>query len=430
MIQGTHLQGWERYPVAVGLRETAPSFAILLCGSLSFALPVAAQETGSTGNLLTFSVGERLQYNDNRDLSVTSLGATTEAITALTFGLSKNTGSSLLQVDANLELLFAAAPSGSTVANGLNNPFLGIAYQTASASSAFNFDASLRQTTLSQIRAVTDFDTGSGVRGNYSVGASMDWGRDARLGYGLSAAYEDISYIDTTDPGLIDARRFDLGLNARLALSPTTQLTLGLDRSDFREDGARSSDVQIGGTAGLVIRRANGDVVSANIFIDNTETGQREGLSAQYKLALPNGSLMFTPGLTRATTGKVYWTSDFQWQQDLPNGSFSATWGQEVTSQNETDDEVVLSDVSLSYAHAVNRLNSVQISLDWAQQVFTSSGDTSSNAGIGAVWSRSLTEDWDLDLGYRHRVSDESTSDRAKSNMIYLQLNRNFATRY
>lgn len=430
MIQGTHLQGWERYPVAVGLRETAPSFAILLCGSLSFAVPVVAQETGSTGNLLTFSVGERLQYNDNRDLSVTSPGATTEAITALTFGLSKSTGHSLLKVDANLDLSFAAAPAGSTEANGVNNPFLGVAYQATSASSAFNFDASLRQTTLSQIRAVTDFDTGSGVRSNHAIGASMAWGRDARFGYGLSAAYEDISYADTTDPGLTDARRLDLGVNARLDLSPTTRLTLGLDRSDFRKAGAGSSDVQIGGTAGLVIRRANGDVVSANFFLDNTETGQREGLSAQYKLALPNGSLMFTPGLTRATTGKIYWTSDFQWQQDLPNGSFSATWGQEVTSQNETDDEVVLRDVSLNYAHEVNRLNSFQLSLDWAQQVVTSSSDTSSNASFGAAWSRSLTEDWDLDLGYRHRVSDESTRDSARNNMIYLQLNRTFASRF
>ena len=51
----------------------------------------------------------------------------------------------------------------------------------------------------------------------------------------VSAAYEDISYADTTDPGLTDARRLDLGVNARLDLSPTTRLTLGLGRSDSEQ---------------------------------------------------------------------------------------------------------------------------------------------------------------------------------------------------
>lgn len=428
--------------MAVCLKEKPASFAVLLCGrllvsgslllgsSLVFGLPVNAQETAAKANILSFGISQRLQYNDNADLTPTSLGSTTEAITYLSFGLNKATGRSSLQIDANLELRFAAAPSESTGTDGLNNPFLGLRYHTGSAASVFDINASLRQTTLAQNRSVTDFDTGSGKRGNYQLGASIGWGQDAAFSYGLSASYEAIDYSDTSDLTLLDARRFKLGANAGLALSPTTQLTLGLERSDFQEDGASSGDLEIGGDAGLVIRRANGDVVSAKIFVDNTETGQREGLSAQYQMALPNARLTFTPGLTRATTGKVYWTSDFQWQQDLPNGSFSAEWSREVASQNENDEEVLLSDVSLSYAYDVDRLNRLQLNLDWAEQVYTASDDTNNNTSFGAVWSRSLTEDWKLDLGYIHRLSDKSAEDSARSNTVYLQLNRNFSTKY
>jgi hypothetical protein len=417
-------------PVAACLTEKRSCFAALLCGVLSFGLPAVAQDTGPMGTVLTFGIGERLQYSDNLDLTPVSLGSTTEAITYLNFGMIKNTDTSSFTLDASVELLFASAPPGSTAANGLNNPFFGITYQTNSASSVFNANASLQQTTLNQIRDVTDFDTGSGVRGNYLVGASIGWGQDAPFGYGLSAAYEDITYTDTTDPGLTDAQRFDIGANASLALSPVTQLTLGLNRSNFKEAGASSANLQIEGNAGLVINRANGDVASANFFLTNTETGQREGLSAQYQMALPNGSLQFTPGLTRATTGKVYWTSDFQWQQNLPNGSFSAEWSQGVTSQNENDEEVLLSGVSLGYAHDVNPLNSFQLNLDWAQQVYTVSGETSNNTSFEAVWSRTITQDWNIDVGYLYRLSDRNTADSAQSNTVYLQLNRDFNTRY
>lgn len=416
--------------MAVCLREKATSFAVLLCGSLLSGLPVYAQETGAKGNVLRFDIGQRLQYSDNSELTPNSLGSTTEAITYLDFRLTKDTGSASLQLDANLELRFAADPPGSTTPNGLNNPYLGITYQTLSASSVFDFNASLRQTTLTQGRSVTDFDTGSGKRGNYRIGTAISWGQDAPFGYGLSAAYEAIDYSDTSDPGLMDAQRFELGANAGFALSTTTRLTLGLERTDFREDGASSGDLKIGENAGLVIRRANGDVLSTNFFVDNTETGQREGFSAQYQMALPNGSLMFTPGLTRATTGKVYWTSDFQWQQAFANGNFSAEWSQQVTSQNENDEEILLSDVSLSYAYNVDALNTLQLNLDWAQQVYTVSDDTSNNASFGAVWSRTITADWNLDLGYVYRLSDKSTDDGAQSNTVYLQLNRNFRTEY
>ena len=416
--------------MAVCLRENATSFAVLLCGSLFFGLPLDAQEAGTEGRTLTFGIGQRVQYTDNSELTPISLGSTTEAITYLNFGLTTDTGSSSFQVDANLELRFAAAPPESTTPTGLNNPFLGIRYQALSASSIFDFNASLRQTTLNQSRSVTDFDTGSGKRGNYLIGTAIGWGKDAPFGYGLSASYEAIDYSDTSDPALMDAQRFELGVNASLALSPTTRLTLGLDRSDFQEEGTSSGDLKIGGNAGLVIRRANDDVLSTNLFVDNTETGQREGLSAQYQMALPNGRLMFTPGLTRATTGKVYWTSDFQWQQNLPTGNFSAEWSQEVTSQNENNEEILLSDVALSYAYDVDPLNNLRLNLDWAQQVYTASDDTSRHASFGAVWSRTITKDWNLDLGYIYRLSDKSADDGAQSNTVYLQLNRKFMSNY
>jgi hypothetical protein len=417
-------------PVAASLTEKRSCFAALLCGGLSLGLPAAAQDTVPMGTVLTFGIGERLQYSDNLDLTPVSLGATTEAITYLNFGMIKSTDTSVFTLDARVELLFASAPPGSDAANGLNNPFLGVTYQTSSASSVFDFNASLQQTTLNQIRDVTDFDTGSGVRGNALIGASIGWGQDAPFGFGLSAAYEDITYTDTSDPSLTDAQRLDLGANASLALSPVSQLTLGVIRSNFEEQGASSADLQTDTTAGLVIQRANGDTASANVFVTNTETGSREGLSAQYQMALPNGSLQFTPGLTRATTGKVYWTSDFEWQQSLPSGSFSAAWNQGVTSQNENDEEVLLSGVSLGYTHDVNPLNSFTLNLDWAQQVYTVSGDTSTNTSFEAVWSRTITQDWNLDLGYLYRQSDKATADSAQSNTVYLQLNRDFNTRY
>lgn len=398
----------------------------LTCGTAA----LAQDSGGPQGTVLTFNVGERLQYSDNLDLTPVSLGPTTEAITLLDFGLSKATDNSTLNLVAGVQLIFADPPPGSTSANGWNNPYFGLDYQLFSAASSLDFNLDLRQTTLDQIRDVTDFDTGTGVRGNYLIGAAINWGLDAPFGFGLTAGYEDINYIDTSNPDLIDAQRTDLGANASLALSPTSRLTLGINRSEFLEDGAASPDLQITGSLGLSMARANGDDIAANVFVDNTETGTREGLSVQYAMALPNGSLTFTPGLTRATTGKVYWTSDFLWQQTLPSGNFSAQWSQEVTSQNENDEEVVLSDVGLSYTRAVNPLNSLTFNLDWAQQVYTVDNSTDTNASFGAVWTRALTPDWNLDVGYLYRISDGQTEDSAESNTLYLELNRAFGTEY
>lgn len=415
--------------MAIRLKQRTKPLLILLSGGLSFGAVALAQDATPQGTVMTFSIGERLQYSDNLDLDPVSIGSTTEAITDLDFSLTESTDTSSLQITAGLELLLAQQPPGGTAVDGVNNPFLGLTYQKFSASTVLDFNALVSQTNLSQNRAVTDFDTGAGIRGNYVIGGAINWGQDAPFGYGLSAAYEDINYTDTTDPGLTDAQRLDVGVNASFALSQTTRLTLGLDQSNFSETGS-ADELTTGGTAGLVIERASGDVVTLSFFLQNTDTGERNGLSVQYERAMPNGSLVFTPGLTSATTGKVYWTSDFLWEQNLPNGSFSAAWGQEVTAQNENNEEVVLSDVSLNYVYDLNALNSFQFSLGWAQQIFTSDDSTDTNASFEAVWSRSITENWDLDVGYLYNRSNARTTDSADGNTVYLQLNRNFRTQY
>ncbi len=420
--------------MATRLNQRTKPLLILLSGGLSFGAVALAQDTGSQqagpqGTVLTFTLGERLQYSDNLDLGPVSLGSTTEAITDLDFSLTRNTDTSTLAITAGLEVLLAKQPPGGSAVDGLNNPFLGLTYKQFTASTVLDFNALLSRTNLSQTRIVTDFDTGSGIRGNSVIGAAINWGQDAPFGYGLSAAYEDIDYIDTSDPGLIDARRLDFGANASFALSATTQLTLGLDQSNFSEPGA-ADELTTGGSAGLVLKRASGDVVTLKFFREDTAAGQRDGLSLRYSRALPNGSLVFTPGLTRATTGKVYWTSDFLWEQNLPTGRFSAAWSQEVTAQNVNNEEVVLRDVLLNYAYDLDDRNSLQFNLGWGQQIFTADDSTDTNTSFKAAWNRSLTEDWNLDVGYLYNIRDGRTTDSAQSNTVYLQLNRNFSTRY
>jgi hypothetical protein len=52
------------------------------------------------------------------------------------------------------------------------------------------------------------------------------------------------------------------------------------------------------------------------------------------------------------------------------------------------------------------------------------------NASLGVSYSRSLTRDWGMNLGYRHRIRDEDGAPSANSDSFFLTIRRDFEIKY
>lgn len=383
--------------------------------ALSLAAPARAE-----GLELTFGLGIRAETESNPGFD--GQGRVNKGGLDLSFGLTSETALSKLSFGASGRLLATHGP-GSPV-SGLNSPSLTLNYSRANAGAQFTLDASATDTDLATNTDVTNFTTGGGTQRTAALSLGLDWGKDAPLGFGLSAGVTVNSYIDNADPANVDNRTTRIGGTARADLSPVLHLNLGATGSRFTQPGI-SRDTQ-GLSAGLTLDRPTG-TLGARLTNDHTPEGDRTGLVFRHDITLTAGTLSYALGATRAASGKTYATGSLSYAKDLPNGNLTIGLDRAVTPSADTDLETVLSSANLSYRHAVSQTSSLAVALNWAEQAETGSAARSTNTSLSASWSQSLTADWALDLGYTHRMRDPAPD--PNSDAVYFELRREFSVR-
>lgn len=422
----------------------AAAFGIVTLATGLAPLTAQAQAETQTGPQLSFGLEQRLESTQNLALSPAGSGRTTQAMTNLSFGLLSETASSSLKLDGSAVLRLVNGPATSGTDFALDDKYLGLAYIRSSADASLSLKARLQDANVAYLRPLDDFidpDTGlidpsidltdlnaTGTRHTYGFDATLRWGETAPLGFGLNAGISQVSYSNASSPDLIGNRRMHIGADMRLDFSEVTKATLGLTYSRYKDDVAGSANRNtLHFSAGLSHARPNGQI-SAQLSLDDTPDGNRIGLSFGRDLDLPTGALSASLGVVKSANTGTELSANLVWSQSLANGQVDAQLNRAVTAGSDDTNHLVTA-ISLNYNRELTPLSSLSLGLSYVDNVETAVGTATQNSSFEASYTRKLTEDWGLGLGYRHEMRDTTLSDAANSNTVFLSLKRNFEFR-
>ena len=419
------------------LRTTALS--ALLCSGLSTAGLAQSYETG--GIQLSFGLGLGAEVQSNRTLSVGDPGTSAEIGADLTFGLLTETRSQRFLFEAGGRIRTLDAPAGTSAeGNGFVRPSLRLEYSREAAAGRLQFRARLSETDVSEVETleVDSIDlviaSGTATRRSAFVEGRIDWRRDRPFGFGILARISDVEYRDGIATGiggtnLLDNRRLTLGINTRFDLSPVARLTNDLSFDRFEEDGTPGQRETISLRNTLTLDRPLG-ALTLGLNLDHTEQGERVSARVGRSYEMPWGTLNGALGLTRGVAGDTFLTGSVDASYPLPRGALNLGLSRGVSSGNEEDTERVNTQVSFGYVQELDGLSNISLDVTWAEVEDTGTNTSSSSGAIGATYTRALTRDWNMNLGYRHRYSDDDATGSARSNEVFFNLRRTFVTRF
>ncbi|MEB8388439.1 hypothetical protein OO012_14510 [Rhodobacteraceae bacterium KMM 6894] len=416
------------------------TFAVALGTSGVLTTTLLAQQGIETrGHQLSFGVNLGFETQSNRALDPARPGSSTSATAALSMGLLRQTKTQRLSFDLGGEMRHLDSPTNDD--SGFHNPSIKLSYDRDSANARLSLSGSLRETDLADEGLVFDetsqefvFAEGTATRRSTRASAQLNWRDDAPLGFGVSASLAENRYrggvatgIDGL--GLNDTRRMTIGTSGRLDLNEVSQLNIGLDFSRFEDDGnARDRDTWTL-TNALNIERPNG-VFSLNLNVTDTEDGTRVSSAVGRSLDYPLGTLSGQIGATSSTAGKVYLTGSLDVLHELPRGNLTFGIARNVNSSTLQDTEQVSTSVTFGHFYELNSLSNLSINARWAELSRTGGNSDTTSARLVATYSRELTPDWNMNLGVQHRQTHDATSGTVRSNGIFLNVERNFVTRF
>ncbi len=442
--------------------------------SVFCGMPVAAQE-GGTQVVLGFS--QRFVTDDNLDLDPVSLGRTTFAETGLSLNLNRETPLDRFSFGASAVV---RAVDGPGAQSGLDDQRLDLTYGRQGANSGFSFSAGYLQSNIEFLRPLQDFETsdgeillppdlddlnGTGNRERFRTGAGLELGRGGPFEARFAAEYLALKYTDTTDPGLFDNERTNLGADFGLRLSPTVTGTFGgayrLYNADDTEDTRRETvrnyiglnyaitpiwnlDARFGyatidtrefgtttrsdGPEGLVrlVREMPNGSVSAEAEQYVTEDGEIRTLSVGRSFTLPTGDFAASIGVADSELDQSAVIGSLNWRQETAQGEFSALFRRWVEFDEEKGN-VLRTGLFLGYNYQINSVSGIV--LDAGYTISEEINNQIDRADFVAAYQHSITKDWAVRTGYNYRMRKERAEPRANSHSVFVTLGRDFMIR-
>lgn len=428
-----------------------------LCGAAIAALaaghPALAQDTG--GLRMSLDVTERLEAREDA-------GRLTASTTGLSFGLSSETRTQLLQFNLSGALRFEQG-DGAAEPDRFDTPSFQALYSVSSANSALTLQASAARTVLSQATPTAEDPDpqGTGTRLQHSASAVLDLGTAAPLGLTLEAGHDGASYSDVgqTDTETLSFSatghlRFSSGAEARISASredasegealdlqrQTTDLSLGwtqplspvltLDAAIGRQRVHTISpeDVTQGlsGRVGLSAELANG---AAGLSLDQSQEpgARRQTVTASRSLDLGNQSLALSLGATRQGDAAPVAIGTLRWAHDGGVGAMSLDLGRSVASGG-LGAEVTTDRLALGLSREVGASGRLSLDLT-AARIDDSTAALVERTDLSASYSRDLGPDWQMSFGATMTRRDQEGEASATSRTIFLSLSRNFNLR-
>ena len=455
----------------IGAAGAAAAAALALAAGVALS-----QEEGEAppGAQLFLDVSAGLRSTDNPDRSADAEGSDTAATANIALSFASETRTQQLNAVFTTRLASEQARRDA----GITDSALRLAYARQSGASALRF--TLRYSEQDNgFELAEDGETGAdlkidqGRRQNTALGFELETGRDAPVGFTLRADASARRFFDTTDPDLTDEDRRALSAALRLSLTPTADLSFTARYADRETDNARDTAVEnvsyglglsvladptlrlsarishartdvtetIGGqretrteespvfALSAAKERRNG-VLNASLVRDLSGAGARTTLRFGRTLALRNGSLEASAGLTRTDDADIVAVGALDYAHQLRNGRLALGFSRSVRTDDDATD-VARTALRLGYSTDLNRLSGLRLSADFSsvEEIGTSGDDEILRGSIGITYVRALSEDWNLNAGYRHTRVDESDARAIAENRIFATVGRRFNLR-
>jgi hypothetical protein len=374
---------------------------------------------------LHFSTGLRAMTDSNAGLDPASLGRSNSLGLRLGMELVSETTISRFEFSASGTLRIASGADDGT--EGFVSPNVALGYTRTAANADLSLSAGLTEADLND-DDVTTLTTGPGTRRTSTASGALNWGTSTPLGFGVTAGVTDIGYRDAL--GLIGNRRTRVGANVRADLSQVLTLTLGVNQSRFDPDDVSAVRDTRSLDAGLLLSRPRG-TLGLTLGLDDTEDGRRERLTLRQQIELPEeAGLSYSVGVTKGVNDDTVLTASLAYQRGFALGKLDVDISRDVTNNDTTDAETLQNRARIGWQQEVTPTASLSVAIDWAQSTVTATDLATSNTRLSATWSQALAQDWALDLGYVHRIRDEDGVGKSDSDQFFLELRRDFSTRF
>ncbi len=440
--------------------------------------PTTGQPTGTGSGLsITLDYLSSLRHDDNLRLTDPSLGSTTWWENTLALGVVNQTPDSTLIFDLSGLYRIANEPIIGTESS-FSDPFARLDYQRTRANSQLGLGLEYREQDLAFNRALTDTNLDGIIDASDVIGtigdrvntrADLDWqvGLNDPLGFQFNYSYRERTYQNTIDPNLFDNSFDDFAATTFFRFSPVLQGTLDLSYSDFKaEDSVRTDRqttvVSVGAiydisaittiTADVgysqvdeTLRTTNTNTVTedfvwslgwsktlpdgtADIFLDQTfgVNGARTNATFGRSYQRQNSSLSFNLGLSNGPFGETTPIGQLDYSYQLPSSRIGATIQRRVgTSTQSLETRQTLA--FLTYDYFINPVSALSFSLDYIDQEDEGTGAANprQRGTFNASYSRAITRDWAVNLGYQYEM-DEQNGFTATSSSVFVTLGRRF----
>lgn len=439
---------------------------------------VVAQEASEpSGVQMTLDLTQRFRAGDNLEHIATPSGSSAVAQTNLTFGILSETRTQTLQgtFGGSFETGYMADDGGSVAR--LNDPFATISYFTESVNSSLTVGASYQRSDVSDFTftdsfSPEDFVIDGGTRDSTNAEIVFETGLGGPVGARIALSYTGRDFQDTIDPDLTDREVFTYDGKLRLALTRSAELQV---LTKYREDrdndatetlqtqtefgfglnyvmseatdfavtlthnqletltttgGVRSSSIEEGLTFGLDVTHdlPNGNLVGS-LKSDVVSSGRKNSYQLTRQFDLPRGAMSLTFGGSQTENGNLNPLYGVSYSQEFSSSSFSASLTQ--SSVTEVDgDERLNSRLRASYSKQITNISAINLDFSVNDSEITGgTGVDSRRTDVSVTYQRELTRDWNLNTGYRYRLTERSGSLDRKSNEIFASATRRFDLR-
>ena len=417
------------------------------------------------------SLTTSIDANTNKFLDAVSPGTTVDISEQLSFSLVTRNSLQLLEISGSASLNFDDIGSGASA--DFRPPTVTLHYARDTGNSNLDASASYWNDTI-----VSSFDldpteavfiiVDTGTLTIIGADLAFNTGVDAPLGFSFTASYKDNDY-DGTNPlnlALFDSTTAKIGASAKLRLSPTTQGTLSASFTDFESSamppratkiqttvynfgvshaatpaltidgniGFRDEETNLGGAPTTIDGNFGGigvvrDLPRGTIFgrakVDDSGSATSKSLTFGGTLDIEDGTLTASLEADKTEGNDVQLLGNVAFKRELPSGSVTVDLSQSL-STDSLDQDIKVSSLGIDYNRTLAGDAGLNLAFDISRSEDAGAGsaETLNRATVSATYSQELTSDWDLLLGYSHRLSSGSAVATANSDSIFLTLTR------
>lgn len=444
--------------------------------------PALAQEKSSQregGPELTFGITSTVSATDNQSLRPAGDDSATMFDMGLSFSYIERRPTDVLSFVLDGGNIEPTEANGHIVGNqralvaydreGANSALsLGAEYNFASVDDLEPFDNE-RASQDGQIDE-NDLIQDQGDRQKISARFSYTTGLNDPIELTLEGRYRDQSYQDTTNPDLFDTEAFNLAGTTLLRINPVTEARLVLRYEGYQaEDAARTHRRTSSLNVGFAQEISSIDNLDVSLGLQNIETentilGMRQsedessligslrftrelprgtigttldlkasanGRTATWRvnraLLLPRGELDLSFGVTNDVDGALQPVGSVNFLHEMQRSTLSASLSRKVTTSTQSN-ELLTTQASLGYEYEINSLSNLDFSVNYValNQAGGPAVNDTARANFRAAYSRDLTRNWELSSGYEYRMREETGMGTAKSNRVFITLQREF----